>query len=56
MTQSPIRKIYQGIDDHRQMFRTFDRHAQRPDRFEGDAGPLCCGEWFEIDQSSPIIC
>lgn len=48
MTQSPIRKVYQGIADRRQMFRMFDRHAQRPNRFEGDAGPLYCGEWFEV--------
>lgn len=48
MTLSPIRKIYQGIADRRQMFRMFDRHAQRPNRFEGDAGPLYAGEWFEV--------
>lgn len=48
MTQSPLRKVYQGIADRRQMFRMFDRHAQRPNRFEGEAGPLYCGEWFEI--------
>ncbi|RVC58111.1 DUF1419 domain-containing protein, partial [Mesorhizobium sp. M00.F.Ca.ET.038.03.1.1] len=34
---SPIRKIYQGIADRRQMFRLFDRHAQRPNRFADDA-------------------
>ena len=27
---SPIRKIYFGIADRHQMFRLFDRHAQRP--------------------------
>ncbi|TIR50622.1 MAG: DUF1419 domain-containing protein [Mesorhizobium sp.] len=48
---SPIRKIYQGIADRRQMFRLFDRHAQRPDRFEDDAGPLYAGEWFEIGRA-----
>jgi len=48
MTPSPIRKIYQGIADHRQMFRMFDRHAQRPNRFEDDAATLYRGEWFEI--------
>ena len=31
---SPIRKVYQGIADRRQMFRMFDRHTQRPNRFE----------------------
>jgi hypothetical protein len=30
MTPSPIRKVYQGVADRRQMFRMFDRHAQRP--------------------------
>ncbi|BCH19566.1 DUF1419 domain-containing protein [Mesorhizobium sp. L-2-11] len=48
MTLSSIRKVYQGIADRRQMFRMFDRHAQRPNRFEGDAGPLYAGEWFEV--------
>lgn len=51
MTLSPIRKIYQGIADRRQMFRMFDRHAQRPNRFEDDAGPHYRGEWFEISQT-----
>src|SRR5690554_2596593 len=45
---SPIRKIYQGVADRRQMFRMFDRHAQRPNRFEDEAGPLYRGEWYEI--------
>lgn len=45
---SPIRKVYQGIAERQQMFRMFDRHAQRPNRFEGDAGPLYAGEWFEV--------
>lgn len=48
MTVSPIRKVYQGIADRRQMFRLFDRHAQRPNRWEGDDSALYCGEWFEI--------
>jgi len=48
---SPIRKIYQGVADRRQMFRMFDRHAQRPNRFEDDAGPLYNGEWFEVGRS-----
>ncbi|TGQ13526.1 DUF1419 domain-containing protein [Mesorhizobium sp. M00.F.Ca.ET.217.01.1.1] len=48
---SPIRKIYQGIADRRQMFRLFDRHAQRPNRFANDAGALYGNEWFELDQS-----
>jgi len=45
---SPIRKIFQGVADRRQMFRMFDRHAQRPNRWDADAGALYAGEWFEI--------
>ncbi|RUX52635.1 DUF1419 domain-containing protein [Mesorhizobium sp. M4A.F.Ca.ET.050.02.1.1] len=48
---SPIRKIYQGIADRRQIFRLFDRHAHRPNRFADDAGALYRNEWFELDQS-----
>lgn len=51
MTPSPIRKVFQGIADRRQMFRMFDRHAQRPNRFEDDPAPLYRGEWFEISQT-----
>ena len=47
MTLSPIRKVFQGTADRRQMFRMFDRHAQRPNRSPDD-GALYCGEWFEI--------
>ena len=32
MTPSPIRKVFQGVADRRQMFRMFDRHAQRLER------------------------
>ncbi|KVK61199.1 hypothetical protein L905_11695 [Agrobacterium sp. TS43] len=32
------------------MFRMFDRHAQRPNRWEGDDGALYRGEWFEIGE------
>lgn len=52
MTHTLIRKVYQGIADRRQMFRMFDRHAQRPNRFEDDAGALYRGEWFETDRTS----
>ena len=45
---SPIRKIFQGAPDRRQMFRMFDRHAQRPNRWDADASALYAGEWFEI--------
>jgi len=50
MNPSPIRKIFQGVADRRQLFRMFDRHAQRPSRWQDDAGPLYAGEWFEIAQ------
>ncbi|OLP55768.1 hypothetical protein BJF92_09015 [Rhizobium rhizosphaerae] len=50
MTRSSIRKVYQGVADRGQMFRMFDRHAQRPDRFDGDASALYAGEWFEITE------
>lgn len=49
-TPSAIRKVYQGTADRHQMFRMFDRHAQRPNRFEGDASALYAGEWFEITE------
>ncbi|MCB1396349.1 MAG: DUF1419 domain-containing protein [Rhodobacteraceae bacterium] len=48
MTLSSIRKIYFGVADRRQMFRLFDRHAQRPNRWQNDDGALFAGEWFEI--------
>ncbi|EEE48188.2 hypothetical protein FIV06_31470 (plasmid) [Labrenzia sp. THAF191b] len=47
---SPIRKIYFGVTDRRQMFRLFDRHARRPDRWQKDDSALYAGEWFEIAQ------
>ncbi|MBX5166802.1 MULTISPECIES: DUF1419 domain-containing protein [unclassified Rhizobium] len=49
-TPSQIRKVYQGTADRHQMFRMFDRHAQRPNRFERDASALYAGEWFEITE------
>jgi Protein of unknown function (DUF1419) len=45
---SSIRKIFQGVPDRRQMFRMFDRHAQRPNRWKAGASALYAGEWFEI--------
>ena len=48
MTHTPVRKLIQGISDRRQMFRMFDRHAQRPDRWESDDSALYRGEWFEV--------
>jgi len=47
----PIRKVYQGIADRRQMFRMFGRHARRPDPRHGNDGDLYRGEWFEIDEA-----
>ncbi len=51
MNLSPICKVYQGVADRRQMFRMFDRHAQRPDRCEAESGALYRGEWFEIGEA-----
>jgi hypothetical protein len=51
MTLSTIRKVFEGVADRRQMFCMFDRHAQRPNRWEGDDSALYCGEWFEISQT-----
>jgi hypothetical protein len=48
---SPIRKIFEGVATCPQMFRLFGRHNQRPDRWQTDAAPLYCGEWFEIDEA-----
>ncbi len=48
MIPSPNRKVYEGVADRRQMFRMFDRHAQRSNRWEGDDSALYRGEWFEI--------
>ncbi len=49
-TPSPIRKIFQGIATRAEMFRMFDRHKQRPDRFDGDASAHYACEWFEISE------
>ncbi|NTA14298.1 DUF1419 domain-containing protein [Agrobacterium tumefaciens] len=50
MTLSPIRKVFQGIADRHQMFRMFDRHAQRPNRWDGGDSTLYNGEWFELGE------
>lgn len=47
---SAIRKVFQGMAARHDMFRLFDRHAQRPNRWEDDAAPLYAGEWFEISE------
>jgi hypothetical protein len=49
-TACPIRKIFEGVATRQQMFRLFDRHNQRPDRWQTDAAPHYSGEWFEIDE------
>lgn len=49
---SPIRKIFQGVASHQQVFRMFDRHAQRPNRWQNDDSDLFVGEWFELDRES----
>jgi len=49
---SPIRKIYQGVANRQQMFRMFDHHAQRPNRWQNGYSDLFVGEWFEIDRGS----
>ncbi len=51
MNLSSIRKVFQGVADRCQMFRLFDRHAQRPNRWEGDDSALYRGEWFEIGRT-----
>ncbi|WP_107676205.1 DUF1419 domain-containing protein [Agrobacterium sp. LAD9] len=54
MTLSPIRKVFEGVADRRRMFRMFDRHAQRPNRWEGDDSSLYRGEWFEVGEAEHI--
>ncbi|PWE52071.1 hypothetical protein DEM27_33025 [Metarhizobium album] len=46
------RKVFQGVAKRADMFRMFDRHAKRPDRFDGDQSATYAGEWFEIDETS----
>ncbi|MBX5173522.1 DUF1419 domain-containing protein [Rhizobium sp. NZLR1b] len=48
---SAIRKVLQGVASRQQMFRMFDRHARRPNRWDGDASTLYAGEWFEIAET-----
>lgn len=47
-TPSRTAKVFQGIASRREMYRLFDRHAERPNRCESDATTLYAGEWFEI--------
>ncbi|MCW0002268.1 DUF1419 domain-containing protein [Pararhizobium sp. YC-54] len=46
-----LRKVFEGVATRQQMFRMFDRHAQRPNRWDDDAAPLYAGEWFEISEA-----
>ncbi|MBY5816366.1 DUF1419 domain-containing protein [Rhizobium leguminosarum] len=46
-----IRKVFQGVASRQQMFLMFDRHARRPNRWDGDAAPFYAGEWFEIGET-----
>jgi len=46
------RKVIQGVARRSDMFRMFDRHAKRPERFNGDQSGVYAGEWFEIDETS----
>lgn len=51
ISQSAIRKVFQGVATRHDMFRLFDRHSQRPNRWEDHAVPLYAGEWFEIGEA-----
>ncbi len=46
------RKVFQGVARRSDMFRMFDRHAKRPDRFKDDQSGVYAGEWFELDEPS----
>ncbi len=48
---TPFLKVYQGVADRRQMYRLFDRYAQRPASSEEVSGPHYAGEWFEIGRT-----
>ncbi len=50
------RKVFQGVAKRTDMFRMFDRHAKRPNRFGGDQSATYAGEWFEIDETSTVTC
>jgi hypothetical protein len=42
------RKVFQGVATRHEMYRLFDRHTQRPNRWQDDASALYAGEWFEV--------
>lgn len=45
------RKVFQGVATRHEMYRLFNRHAQRPNRWQDDASSLYAGEWFEIAEA-----
>lgn len=45
-------KVYQGVAKCSDMFRMFDRHRNRPNRFDDDQSAVYAGEWFEIEKGS----
>lgn len=45
-------KIFNGVAKRSDMFRLFDRHRDRPKRFDGDQSGVYAGEWLEIDEAS----
>ncbi|TCU33585.1 uncharacterized protein DUF1419 [Rhizobium azibense] len=46
-----IRKVFQGVATGQQMFRMFDRHAQRPNRWRMTRRLFYAGERFEIGET-----
>jgi hypothetical protein len=42
------RKVFQGVATRHEMYRLFDRHAQRSNRWHECSSSLYAGEWFEI--------
>ncbi len=51
-SKSLPRKVFQGVANRSDMFRMFDRHRDRPNRFDGDQTGVYAGEWFEIEEDS----
>lgn len=53
MTSTTLpRKVFQGVAKRSDMFRMFDRHRNRPHRFEGEQSGVYAGEWFEINEAA----
>ena len=51
ITQTPFRKVFEGIASRHQMFQMFDRHGQAPMSKARLTGRLYDGEWFEIGRA-----